>query len=249
MCRADTPAVCSNSASARCWADPVPEEPKLTSPDFFFKAASSPCMEVDDLGLATSTCGVCPTSAIAAKSRSGEKPSLGFSAGAMPRALMWPIIRVFPSAGALATSAAAIRPAAPGLFSTMTGMPHSVLSLLAMMRARMSVPPPAEKPTRILTGPAGGLPWAKPGWAQSAPAAATVDRNCLRCMVCLLFFIWAEGSYATLLQRPNFATCASSKLKPRPGVWCRTTRPFSCDSWRSSRRRKFRTWSSQKNST
>ena len=63
---------------------------------------------------------------------------------------------------------------------------------------------------------------------------------------------WMMGwrrSYATEVQRPNRDTCASSKLKPSPGVWCSTTRPFSCASWRSSRRRKFSTWSSQKNST
>jgi hypothetical protein len=57
-----------------------------------------------------------------------------------------------------------------------------------------------------------------------------------------------RAHFATL-HWPYFCTAFSSNPKPSPGVWCSTTRPFLWSSWRSIRRRKFSTWSSQKNST
>src|SRR3954467_14325821 len=46
-------------------------------------------------------------------------------------------------------------PVAPALFSTMTVVFQMSCSFCAMMRARMSVPPPGEKPTMMRIGPAG----------------------------------------------------------------------------------------------
>src|SRR5215467_11151154 len=49
-------------------------------------------------------------------------------------------------------------PLAPGQFSTTTVCPSASVSFRAMMRAATSVPPPAEKPTRILIGWSGYFP-------------------------------------------------------------------------------------------
>ncbi len=47
----------------------------------------------------------------------------------------------------MATSAAPTPPPAPGLFSTITGCPSAVVSLSLIVRARMSVVPPAANGT------------------------------------------------------------------------------------------------------
>jgi hypothetical protein len=46
-------------------------------------------------------------------------------------------------------------PLAPGRFSTTTDWPSASVSFCARMRAATSVPPPAAKPTKILTGLSG----------------------------------------------------------------------------------------------
>ena len=46
-------------------------------------------------------------------------------------------------------------PPAPARLSTMTGWPSSVVSAWPMMRARMSVVPPAAKGTTMVTGLVG----------------------------------------------------------------------------------------------
>ena len=59
------------------------------------------------------------------------------------------ISSILPSGGALATALAAIMPAAPVRFSTMTGWPNVSLSGSTIRRAEISMPPPAGKPEMI----------------------------------------------------------------------------------------------------
>ena len=59
--------------------------------------------------------------------------------------------RVWPSAGARATSPAPRLPAAPGLFSTITGWLHCAERLGWIIRTMMSLPPPGGYGTTILT--------------------------------------------------------------------------------------------------
>ncbi len=85
---------------------------------------------------------------------------------------------------------------------------------------------------------------------KGAGESASVHDGCLRIF---MFLVPCCGSMHAaqdvVVHLPYFATCFSSKPKPSPGVWCSTTRPSLCPSCRSIRRRKFSTWSSQKNST
>src|SRR5471032_1293473 len=59
------------------------------------------------------------------------------------------ISAMYPSFGALATALAAVTPPAPTRFSTTTGCPRISDNGSATIRAAMSVPPPAPKPTRM----------------------------------------------------------------------------------------------------
>ena len=59
---------------------------------------------------------------------------------------------VVPSATACLSASAAMRPVAPGLFSTTTGCPTDSPMPSAIKRAVRSVVPPAATGTRILTG-------------------------------------------------------------------------------------------------
>ena len=62
---------------------------------------------------------------------------------------------MLPSLACLATYSAAIMPAAPALFSTITWVFHMAESFCAITRASASVPPPGEKPTTMRMGPLG----------------------------------------------------------------------------------------------
>ena len=60
--------------------------------------------------------------------------------------------RVWPSAGAFATWLAASVVAAPGLFSTMTGLPSACDSFSAYRSASTSMPVPAASETTMVMG-------------------------------------------------------------------------------------------------
>ena len=77
------------------------------------------------------------------------------------------INRFKPSAGDRATVSAAKLPPAPGRFSTTTGRPNCSAKACEMARAMVSVVPPAEAPTQILTGALAVL------WAHAPPPAST----------------------------------------------------------------------------
>src|SRR4051794_20784464 len=76
---------------------------------------------------------------------------------------------VCPSAGALATAAAAVIPPAPGRFSTTNGLPKESVSFWATARVTISPRPPGPKPTTILTGRVGN------SCAAAMPAAPTAS--------------------------------------------------------------------------
>ncbi|MNL55230.1 hypothetical protein D3C87_1786230 [compost metagenome] len=93
------------------------------------------------------------------------------------------ISSVLPSGALLATRSAAILPPAPGRFSTTTGWPSSWDISWAMVRASVSVVPPAGAPTRIRIGlpPATwGCPWAAAdsGRASAHAARLAMARRC-----------------------------------------------------------------------
>src|SRR5260221_9146384 len=71
--------------------------------------------------------------------------------------------RVWPSGAAFAASRAAIKPLAPGRFSTITGWPSASASLPPIWRARMSGELPAGEGTRMRIGLDGE------GFAEDAP--------------------------------------------------------------------------------
>ena len=105
------------------------------------------------------------------KSRAGSKPGFFVTSGRIVIVWSCEMKNVLPSGAAAFKACAASWPPAPGLFSTITGAPSSSFSRSASMRAIASVPPPAGKPTRILT--------ALPDWAHAAPdtASAAMTRH------------------------------------------------------------------------
>lgn len=68
-----------------------------------------------------------------------------------------PAINVWPSGFARATSAAAIVPAAPALFSTTTGCPSSTVNRAPSLRAIKSVEAPGANGTSNRIGRSGYL--------------------------------------------------------------------------------------------
>ncbi len=99
------------------------------------------------------------------KSAAGLKPGFLMTCGRM--AMLWSWLRnsVWPSGAAAFSAWAAICPPAPARFSTTMLVPSSSFSLSARMRAMLSEPAPAGKPTSRRIG-------APPGWALARPAAA-----------------------------------------------------------------------------
>ena len=113
-----------------------------------------------------------PMRAIGVMSPSGSTAGLSISNLLATVAAVKLTSRVWPSGAARATSAVATMPVAPGLLSTTTLVPSSLLSHSAMNRLKMSAPPP---------GPLGmtrriGLPAGQADWARAAGVANAVPR-------------------------------------------------------------------------
>jgi hypothetical protein len=87
---------------------------------------------------------------------------------------------VAPSAGARAVSSPAMVLDAPGRFSTTTVCLSEGANLSASTRARMSVPPPGEAPTRMRIGLSGYVGSAPAGVAASAGASAAAASHATR---------------------------------------------------------------------
>ena len=86
-----------------------------------------------------------------AKSLVGLKGKLANNKGLVARVI--PLInKVWPSGADLATKSVPILVAAPGLYSTTTGLPKLSCNLLAMARAKISEVPPGVAGTMILMG-------------------------------------------------------------------------------------------------
>src|SRR5258706_423955 len=100
--------------------------------------------------------------------------------GTAENGLLVPRISVCPSGADLATSAAAIAPSAPGLFSTSTGWTSAWPSGCAMMRITMSVEEPAPKGTSTRTGFAGNCATAALAVNSSAIAANSALTSCAK---------------------------------------------------------------------
>src|SRR2546426_7642317 len=81
---------------------------------------------------------------------------------------------VYPSAGWFLTYSTAIRPPAPGLFSTITGCPMLSDSFCPTRRAKRSLPPPAAKPTIKRIGLLGKFAASSP-CARADCAASTTN--------------------------------------------------------------------------
>src|SRR5260370_5606668 len=82
--------------------------------------------------------------------------------------------------------------------------------------------------------------------ARPIPSIANSDSRNERAARGLAWHMYANRRvcHLTSVHLPYFATAASENEKPRPGSLCSTIRPSLCVSWRSMRRRKFKTWSS-----
>ncbi len=80
-----------------------------------------------------------------------------------------PITRVYPSAGARATSSVPMEPPAPARFSMMTGCPSDLDMASAIIRDTVSVVVPGPNGTIIFIGRSGKAA-ARAGWA-AAPSA------------------------------------------------------------------------------
>src|SRR5438874_10100941 len=89
---------------------------------------------------------------IGAKSLSGSYESVLYVCGTTAIGPIGITMIVVPSGAAAFKASAAMRPMAPGRFSTMTGCPSVSFILSATTRAITSAVPPAGNPTRILTG-------------------------------------------------------------------------------------------------
>jgi hypothetical protein len=93
---------------------------------------------------------------------------------------------VYPSADACTTASVAMLPEAPGRFSTVTGWPSRPDSHCAIKRPRMSLGPPAGKPTMRWIGRAG-YDWALAVFSMAAKAApAPVRPRNRRRGICIL---------------------------------------------------------------
>src|SRR6188768_3420791 len=77
-------------------------------------------------------------------------------------------------------------PAAPPLFSTITGCPHFCVSLVAMMRVPVSVPPPGGNGTTMVTERAGQACANASGERRSEAASVAAVRS--------TGFMWASSA-------------------------------------------------------
>ena len=126
---------------------PNPPDEKVNLSGWSFIRATSSAIDLAGTeGLTTRTWCEVMSLITGAKSTSSRKLMLGSRAGAAVVGKAMPRI-VCPSAGCLRTSAAAIVPIAPGLFSTTIRQPSLCPSSLATMRVMMSDGVPAAPPT------------------------------------------------------------------------------------------------------
>src|SRR6266404_69276 len=94
--------------------------------------------------------------------------------------LLAPTRSVVPSGAALATYSVATIAPPPGLFSTITGWPRLSDNFCPKIRAMISLPPPAAKPTMMWIGRVGyfaGSSWAEAG--AIAPAINATNQRYL----------------------------------------------------------------------
>ncbi len=123
---------------------------------------------------------------------------------------------VAPSGAALFTASAAMRPAAPGRFSTITGCPIVSLSLSATTRAMRSAVPPGANPTRIRTGLSILSCADTPGPNAQRPtqaAASSSERTAEEAII--------ETSFGSGRSTPEGSTATASIREPPPATAAR----------------------------
>ena len=123
-------------------------------------------------GPAANACGKLTTLPTGVKSVVVSYLMLRNTAGCTTIAANGTSMRVLPSGAASLTTWLAMRPPAPGRFSTNTGVPSTSFILSAMERAVTSAEPPAGNPTRIRTGA-----WAQAVWANTKASPNKAWRN------------------------------------------------------------------------
>ena len=112
---------------------------------------SSRILPTGTLGCTVTTLSISATSMMGAKSLEGLNGKLANNMGLVAKVI--PLInKVCPSGADLATKSVPMLVAAPGLYSTTTGLPKLSCNLFAMARAKMSEVPPGVAGTMILIG-------------------------------------------------------------------------------------------------
>src|SRR6185503_14361118 len=167
------------SSSARWVAPPAPADAPFSLPGrAWASASSSPTFLAGRSGRTTSSIGLMPTGATAAKSRRTSNGMLGVSAGATVVEPLDASMKTLPSAGALATELAAISPLAPARFSTTTLRPRRWAMPGAIRRVSRSLGPPGGKPTTKRSGLSGKsvVAWAR-AIAGSAKGVAEIPHR------------------------------------------------------------------------
>src|SRR5262245_63895206 len=109
------------------------------------------------------------------------------------------ISAVVPSLGARATASAAVVPPAPTRFSTTTGWPRISESGCATMRAAMSVPPPAPKPSTMRIGCFGQ------SCAKRSKGCATIEMTNA-----------ASAALMAKVMQPSFGICVDARVGRQP---------------------------------
>src|SRR4029078_10601369 len=139
--------------AARCGAEPLPDEAKLSFPGWRFAASiSSLSVVAPSEGLTATTSGEELTLLTGTRSRLASYPSLGIKSGLTRMLDGLAISTVYPSGALLATYSAAMLEPAPGRLSITIGCPRPRESGSPSVRATKSAAPAGANPTTSLIG-------------------------------------------------------------------------------------------------
>src|SRR5437016_6156381 len=150
MCDMSTPDARPNMMPRKCGELPAPGDAKLTGEAFFFaQATNSATVRTEDEPGTASANEWSHTLATGLKSRMESNRGFLYRCGVSARTLEGVNRKLNSVDDAWRTAVAASWPAAPDLFSTMTGEPTIGESNGVSTRAKASAVPPGGKPTTI----------------------------------------------------------------------------------------------------